>query len=82
MPDEDREDSEYQPRWYELITLQEAAKFSGLSYSHVRYLARQSEIWAKKLGRDWFTTEKAVQEYLARDRRPGPKSKQDPGSGF
>ena len=75
MPDLDREDSEYQPRWYELITLQEAAKLSGLSYSHVRYLARQKEIWAKKLGRDWFTTEEAVQEYLARDRRPGPKSK-------
>jgi excisionase family DNA binding protein len=75
MPDEDREDSEYQPRWNELITLQEAAKFSGLSYSHVRHLARKKEIWAKKLGRDWFTTEKAVQEYLARDRRPGPKSK-------
>ena len=73
MPDEDREDVEYQPRWNELITLQEAAKLSGLSYSHVRYLARQNEVWAKKLGRDWFTTEKAVQEYLARDRRPGPK---------
>ena len=73
MPDEAREDSEFQPRWNELITLQEAAKLSGLSYSHVRYLARQNEVWAKKLGRDWFTTEKAVQEYLARDRRPGPK---------
>ena len=75
MPNEDQKDSEYRPRWDKLITLQEAAKFSGLSYSHVRHLARQNEIWAKKLGRDWFTTEKAVQEYLARDRRPGPKSK-------
>lgn len=75
MPDEDREDGEYQPRWDELITLQEAAKLSGLSYSHIRYLAREEEIWAQKLGRDWFTTEEAVQEYLARDRRPGPKSK-------
>lgn len=75
MPNEDRKESEYQPRWDELITLQEAAKLSGLSYSHVRYLARENEIWAQKLGRDWFTTEKAVQKYLARDRRPGPKSK-------
>jgi len=75
MPDEDREDSEYRPRWDELITLQEAAKFSGLSYSHLRYLARNKEIWAERLGHNWFTTEQAVREYLARDHRPGPKSK-------
>ena len=75
MPDEDREDSEYQPRWYELITLQEAAKFSGLSQSHLRLLASQEEIWARKLGPNWFTTEQAVKDYLARERRPGPKPK-------
>ena len=67
MPDDDNENSDHQPRWDELITLQEAAKFSGLSYSHVSYLARNGDIWAKKLGRDWFTTEKAVREYMARD---------------
>ena len=74
MPDEDREEGEYQPRWNELITLQEAAKLSGLSYSHLRRLARQGDIWAKKLGNTWFTTEQAVREYLARNRRPGPKA--------
>ena len=67
MPDGDHENSAYQPSWDELITLQEAAKFSGLSYSHVSYLARNGDIWAKKLGRDWFTTEMAVKEYMARD---------------
>jgi len=75
MPDKDREDSEYQPRWNELITLQEAAKFSGLSQNHLRLLASQGEIWAKKLGTNWFTTELAVKDYLALDRRPGPKPK-------
>ena len=75
MPDEDREDSEYRPRWDELITLQEAVKFSGLSQSHLRLLASQGEIWAEKLGANWFTTEPAVRDYLARDRRPGPKPK-------
>ena len=75
MPDKDWEDSEYQPRWNELITLHEAAKLSGLSPNHLRRLVSEAEIWGSKLGRDWFTTEKAVREYLARDRRPGPKSK-------
>ena len=73
MPDEDREGGEYQPRWNELITLQEAAKLSGLSDGHLRLLAGQGDIWARRLGHNWFTTEKAVNEYLARDRRPGPK---------
>ena len=75
MPDLDRENDEYQPRWNELVTLHEAAKLSGLSPNHLRRLLSEGEIWGKKLGRDWFTTEPAVKKYLARDRRPGPKSK-------
>ena len=75
MPDEDRENDEYRPRWDELVTLQEAAKFSGLSLTHLRRLVSEGEVWGKKLGRDWFTTEKVVRDYLARDRRPGPKPK-------
>ena len=75
MPDETWEDSEYQPVWNELITLYEAAKLSGLSPNHLRRLVSDGDIWGKKLGRDWFTTEQVVKEYLARDRRPGPKSK-------
>lgn len=78
MPNKDPEGNEYQPRWNELITLQEAAKFSGLSYSHLRRIARQGDIWARKLGNNWFTTEQAVKSYLVRERRPGPKVKKDP----
>ena len=74
MTDSSNESSE-QPGLDELISLSEAAKLSGLSHSHLRLLARNGEIWVKWLGRGWFTTEKAVQEYLARDRRPGPKTK-------
>ena len=73
MPDKGLEVDEYQPRWNELITLLEAAKLSGLSSTHMRLLASSGEIWAKKLGTNWFTTEQAVRDYLARDRRPGPK---------
>jgi hypothetical protein len=77
MVNDDQGESSYQPELDELITLKEAAELSGLSYSHMRYLARESHIWAKKLGHNWFTTEAAVNEYLARDRRPGPKPKSD-----
>ena len=66
--------SEYQPTADELITLPEAASISGLSHSHLRKLVRTGEIWGKRFGQTWVTTEKAVNEYLARDTRPGPKS--------
>ena len=81
MSDKDKESSQDKPSWDELISLKEAAKLSGLSYSHLRYLARNNEIWAERLGHNWFTTEQAVRKYIARNRRPGPKPKEDPGSG-
>ncbi len=65
-----------QPRLDDLISLQEAAELSGFTTRHLRLLATSGEIWAKKLGRNWFTTAQTVREYLARDRKPGPKSKQ------
>lgn len=64
-----------QPNLDELISLSEAAELSGFTTRHLRLLATNGEIWAKKLGRNWFTTTQAVQEYLARDRKPGPKPK-------
>ena len=75
MTDQPNESGSEQPDYSELISLKEAAEFSGLSHSHLRLLVRNGEIWGKKMGRDWFTNAQAVQEYLARDRRPGPKSK-------
>ncbi len=77
MPDQHQKDDKYQPRWNELVTLYEAAKLSGLSPNHLRRLVSEGEIWGEKLGRDWFTTEHSVKEYLARDRRPGPKPKSE-----
>ena len=75
MPDEDREDSEYQPGLEKLISLKVAAELSGLSPSRLRYLVNSGEMWGIKPGRNWLTTEQAVNGYVARDRRPGPKSK-------
>jgi hypothetical protein len=73
MPDSKQGNSDDQPRLDELISLHEAAKISGLSHDHLRRLAGQGDIWAKKIGRNWVTTEMAVREYLARNRKPGPK---------
>jgi excisionase family DNA binding protein len=49
----------------DVLSLREAAAVSGLSGSHLRWLAREARIKATKLGRDWFTTEAAVRAYLA-----------------
>ena len=58
----------------DLISLKEAVILSGLSQPHLALLIRKGELWGTKLGgRNWFTTKTAVNEYLARDRRPGPK---------
>jgi excisionase family DNA binding protein len=64
---------DYQPGLEELISLNKAAEVSGLSHDHLRRLAERGQIWAIKLGRNWLTSEQAVRDYLANDRRPGPK---------
>jgi hypothetical protein len=58
-----------------LISLAEAAELSGLSQGHLRLLVSHGVIWGAKIGRNWITTEKAVREYMATDRRTGPKPK-------
>ena len=70
-----RSSDSIQPELDDLITLEEAAELSGFTTRHLRHLANRGEHWARKLGRNWFTTAQAVKEYLARDRRPGPKPK-------
>ena len=55
----------------DLISLQQAAKRSGLSASHLRLLIRRGDLWGMKIGRNWVTTEQAVREYQARAQRPG-----------
>jgi hypothetical protein len=63
------------PAMADLITLGEAALISGLSPNHLRLLVSKKIMWGRKLGRNWFTTEKAVQDYLKLGIRPGPKPK-------
>ena len=52
----------------DLLSLREVAEISGLSTSHLRLLARTGRLRARKMGRDWFTTEAAVDAYLADER--------------
>jgi excisionase family DNA binding protein len=58
----------------EWITLAQAAEISGFSRGHLRLLLRQGKLKGTKLGRDWLTTKAAIREYLAMERKPGPKS--------
>ena len=73
MSDQDDNVEIGQPGLDELISLNLASKLSGLSPDHLRRLAGRGDLRAKKIGRDWLTTMRAVDEYLARDRHPGPK---------
>jgi len=73
MSTEDTRSDSPQPGWDELIPLSKAAEICGLSPDHLRRLVRQGNLWGLKIGRNWVTTEQAVQEYIARDRKPGPK---------
>jgi excisionase family DNA binding protein len=78
MPEDDSKTSNSeQPKLDELISIRAASDLSGLSQSYIRRLVSQGEIWGMKLGRNWVTTEQAIKEYLVRDRKPGPKPKQN-----
>ena len=65
-----------QPDLDDLISLSEAAKISGLSQGHLSLLIRNGDLWGTKIGgRNWFSTNKAITEYLNRHPKPGPKPK-------
>ncbi len=46
------------------ISLKKAAEISGYTQDHLGYLIREKKLGGKKIGRDWFTTEKALKVYL------------------
>ena len=73
MSDQEYKANSNKPELDELISLNEASKLSGLSPSQLRLLVSRGIIWGRKLGRNWFTTAKAVNDYLKLDRKPGPK---------
>lgn len=48
----------------DLITLQEAAEYAGLSRDSLQSYIRRKRLKAKKMGPVWVTTRAAVDEYL------------------
>jgi len=76
MSKQEKNEKNEQPRFDELIPLRRAAEISGFTQEHLANLIRTGELWGDKLGgRNWFTTEKALREYMAQNKRPGPKPK-------
>jgi hypothetical protein len=59
----------------DLISLNEASIFSGLSCDHLRRLMEKGLIKGKKIGRDWITTKEFVKEYIQKEHKPGRKPK-------
>lgn len=49
----------------ELITLQEAAEYAGLSKESVHSYVKRGRLKARKRGWMWFTTRAAIDEYMA-----------------
>ncbi len=56
-----------------LISVAEASRISGLSASFIRRLLQNGVMEGVKVGRNWLTTREAIREYLATERRRGPK---------
>jgi len=55
----------------ELLSLAELAKDSKYSQAYLSLLARQGKLSAMKLGRNWLSSKKAVDEYIAKRQRKG-----------
>lgn len=64
---------QYDPRLSELISLIEASERTGMTRQHLGLLLRNEKLWGAKLGRDWYTTQEALDDYLAQGNRPGVK---------
>lgn len=52
--------------FFEYISLKRASEFSGYHPDYLSYLLRKGKIKGKRIGRDWFTTRAALQNYLLR----------------
>ena len=63
----------------ELISLAEAAEYSGLTHDFLRQLANNGKLRARKFGRNWLTTQTAIDEYLQSRSPVGRKPKSQKG---
>jgi excisionase family DNA binding protein len=63
----------------QLISLMEAAVYSGLTHDFLRQLASKGKLRARKFGRNWLTTREAIDEYLQGRSPVGRKPKSQKG---
>ncbi len=58
------------------ISTQEASQTSGLSVNHIAYLLRQGKLEGRRFGdRTWMVYADSLEDYLAKPRKPGRRSK-------
>ncbi len=55
----------------ELISLAEAAERSGFDQDYLRQLIHRGRLKAKKVGRDWLTTSRDIEDYIASRQKKG-----------
>lgn len=53
-----------------MLTLAEAAAHLGVQPGTLRVQIAKGKLKAKKMGRDWFVSEREVARYLRENRRP------------
>ena len=58
-----------------LLSVTEAAGHSGLSDAHLRKLLVGGKLKGRKIGSVWVLEVKALDRFLATERKPGPKPK-------
>src|SRR3989344_1952188 len=49
----------------QLISLADAAQNTPYSQEYLSLLARKGKLFSKKVGRNWYTTREAVEEYIS-----------------
>jgi hypothetical protein len=62
------------PQIKDLISLRQASELCCLSPDHLRRLAEQGKLDAKKIGRNWITTKEAIVDYIKK-RKPRGRPK-------
>src|SRR3989344_8094531 len=70
--------SDYQPKKLpsQWISIQEATRHAPYSQEYLSLLARRGKIFAKKIGRNWYTTHEALECYISEQALLSPVSKQ------
>ena len=56
------------------LSVNEAAEISGFTTGWIRQLLIKGELKGFKIGRDWRVPKNVLQDYMDKERRPGPKT--------